>query len=550
MCTPTASANSWRRSNRSSPTDGTSIAPTDYDTQLLSALRQLLGRMAGGQHHAVVLLSDGRSREPAGVQEMARRYAEQHVPIHVVPLGETDRGGDVAMVNMVVPARVRKHSEVIATVWIRSYGYDGVRTELRLEAILQPGQPPRPLARLPITLTSGIQSFPLRFQSDLQATRVQASVPVQTDEISSNNNTVATDILVDSTRIRVLYVEGVQQQTTQRPMPNDMVEIRGLHSVLYEALAEDPDIDCVPLLVLPTVGDFQSAIGETRGFPATRAQLYAFDAIILSDVGCRRFTDQQLALVEEWISDRGAGLCMTGGPGSFGDGRWDGTVVADILPVNFASAEPSWGTVEQLTVRPVPAAVRHPLWNIVSDPRQNETILGSLPPFTMAHHGLSAKQAAQVLAHGQLDSAASDNSMPVMVAGSYGKGRTLAASVGLNPQWSPEFAAWGRGDNRYYAKFWRNAVYWLTENSYLGRRRLVVTSDKMSYQPSQTIKLTARALDEIARPTTDCRVTAMIEPQSLDADANADSHRCAGPTAWSGPAANPRRTCCGERSWT
>ena len=329
----------------------------------------------------MVLFSDGRSREPAGVQEMARRYAEQHVPIHVVPLGETDRGGDVAMVNMVVPARVRKHSAVTATVWIRSYGYDGVRTELRLEAMGQPDQQSRPLVRLPITLTSGIQSLPLSFQSDLQTTRVQASVPVQTNEVSSNNNTVAADILVDSTRIRVLYVEGVQQQTTQRPMPNGMVEIRGLHSVLFEALAEDPDIDCVPLLVLPNVGDFQSTIGEQRGFPETCAQLCAFDAIILSDVGCQQFTDKQLALIEDWISDRGAGLCMTGGPRSFGDGGWNGTVVADILPSQLlcGRAELGDGQPSSLCVQ-CQTAVRHPMWNIVSDPRQNESHPGVVAP--------------------------------------------------------------------------------------------------------------------------------------------------------------------------
>jgi hypothetical protein len=108
-------------------------------------------------------------------------------------------------------------------------------------------------------------------------------------------------------------------------------------------------------------------------------------------------------------------------------------------------------------------------------------------------------------------------------------------SVSANPQWSPEFTTWGIGDHRYYGKFCRNAVYWLTENSYLGRRRLVVTSDKMSYQPAETITLTARALDEISRPTTDCRVTAMIEPQSLAADSGTD---CT-PVRWPNDMARP-----------
>ena len=231
-----------------------SIAPTDADTQLLSALRQLTGRFVGAQPHSVVLFSDGRCREPDGVQEMARRYAELRVPIHVVPLGQSDRSGDVAVVNMVAPARVRKHSQVGATVWVRSYGYDGLRTELRLEAVGRADEPARPLSRLPITLTGGIQAFNLNFQSDLETTRVRAAVPLQADEVSPKNNAVAADIAVDRTKIRVLYVEGSTQGFSQRSRPDGTTEIVGPHSTLHTALSEDPDIECVPVLALPGLG--------------------------------------------------------------------------------------------------------------------------------------------------------------------------------------------------------------------------------------------------------------------------------------------------------
>lgn len=503
--------------------DGNSIAPTDHDTQLLSALRQLLGRFVGGQRHTVVLFSDGRAREPVGVQEMARRYAKQRVPIYVVPVGESDRGGDVAMVNMVVPSRVRKHSQVGATVWVRSYGYDGTRAELRLDAIDQPGLPGRPLAHLPITLTNGIQSFQLSFQSDPQMTQVRASVPIQTNEVSSNNNAVTADIAVDRAKIRVLYLEGAGQRISQRIMPGGTVAIQGPHSALSEALSEDPDIECVSLLASPNRRNFQGTVAGSRGFPETRSQLYAYDMIVLSDVGRQQFTDEQLALIENWISDRGGGLCMTGGARSFADGGWSGSVIADMLPVDFVSAERSWTPEIRLAVRPDPGAVQHPLWNLVSDARQNEKVVASLPSFTAIHRGLTPKQAAQVLATGSLENVMESTSFPVLAVGSYGKGRTMAAMISLHPQWSPEFTSrWGQGDNRYYAKFWRNAVYWLTENSYLGRRRLVVTSDKMSYQPGDTIELTARAFDEGPRPTTNSRVTVMIEPKSLDADLESD----------------------------
>ncbi len=518
------------------PDDAGSIAPTDHDTQLLSALRQLTGRFIGSRHHLVVLFSDGRSREPVGVQEMARRYAELGAPIHVVPLGETDRGGDVAVVNMVTPARVRKYSQVGATVWVRSYGYDGVRAEVRLEAIGQPDQQARPLAHLPITLSSGVQSFNLTFQSDLETTRVKASVPLQSNEVSTNNNAVTGDIAVDRTKIRVLYIEGAGQQISQRVMPDGRVAVTGPHSTFHRALSEDPDIECVPLLSLSDSVGVHSVVGGGRGFPETRAQLFAYDAIIVSDMARGHFTDEQLALIDDWISQRGAGLCMAGGPKSFADGGWAESTVAGMLPVTFATTGRSWSMANQLSVRPDPGALRHPLWNIVSDAKRNESILASVPKFTMVNRGNSAKQAAQVLATGRFGDVASGTSVRVLVVGSYGKGRTMAAMVSLNPQWSPEFATrWGENDNRYYAKFWRNAIYWLTEKSYLGRRRLVVTSDRMSYQPGQAIKLTARAFDETSRPTTNCRVTVMIEPQSLDADLDSDY----APVRWPNGVARP-----------
>jgi hypothetical protein len=95
----------------------------------------------------------------------------------------------------------------------------------------------------------------------------------------------------------------------------------------------------------------------------------------------------------------------------------------------------------------------------------------------------------------------------------------VAVAVSSSSQWSREFVSgWGENDNRYFAKFWRNVVYWTTENSYFGRRRLVVSADKSSFQPGESIKLTARACDETFHPTTDFRVTAIVEPQSLDTD--------------------------------
>ena len=71
-------------------------------------------------------------------------------------------------------------------------------------------------------------------------------------------------------------------------------------------------------------------------------------------------------------------------------------------------------------------------------------------------------------------------------------GRTMAMTTAITRRWASEFTqSWGGPDARYYKKFWRNVVYWLTENSSIGRRRLLAETDKRLYRPGEPIVLRA-----------------------------------------------------------
>ena len=88
-------------------------------------------------------------------------------------------------------------------------------------------------------------------------------------------------------------------------------------------------------------------------------------------------------------------------------------------------------------------------------------------------------------------------------------------TTAITRRWAGEFTqSWGGGDARYYKKFWRNVVYWLTENSSIGRRRLLAETDKRLYRPGEPIVLHARTFDENAAPTLDYRVAVTVEPKS------------------------------------
>ena len=91
----------------------------------------------------------------------------------------------------------------------------------------------------------------------------------------------------------------------------------------------------------------------------------------------------------------------------------------------------------------------------------------------------------------------------------------MAMAMPITSPWANDFLTkWGGGDSKYHGKFWRNAIYWLTESSSIGRRRLVVTADKKFYRPGETITLSAAAFDEAANQTGSYKITSMIEPQT------------------------------------
>ncbi len=554
------------------------LEPVDSDTQLVTALRQASSRFGRRPPAGIVVFSDGRSRDESGVEQVAAQFAKLKVPVHVVPVGDTSKGGDVAVVAVVVPARVRRYTSVDVQIFLRSYGFEGRRCEVSLvEPGSSDGSGERPLAPvLPVTLHDGFQSVELSFRTEPKTRKLKVKVSSLPNEVSATNNEFATQVMIDRTKIRVLYIEGSSQplQPVQR---GTKYEVRGPYSDIQNALTEDEDIECVVLHAqagrtrLQRVGE-NSQFGTVRGFPETVAELAAFDALILSDVAANSFTDQQLEWIEQWIGQRGGGLVMVGGQKSFSAGNWDETPIASMLPIELRE-DNDWLPGTQVSVKADATALNHPLWMLTSNAVQNREIVSQFPAFfganrwgavkpnltrVIANSNLAAAEPPPTLAvvqpakqrPGLFDqlrknllgpngstkkpddpkqataanvatgsSTASSEPLPTntpaIVSGQYGRGRTLVMAMPVTSPWANDFLnKWGDGDTRYFGKFWRNSIYWLTESSSIGRRRLVVTADKKFYRPGETITLTAAAFDESATPTGSYKITSMVEPQA------------------------------------
>ena len=344
---------------------------------------------------------------------------------------------------------------------------------------------------------------------------------------------------------------------------------------------EDEDIECVVLARqgglgrLVRVGE-QGQIDALHAFPATVAELSAFDALVLSNVSAELLSDEQLAWIESWIGQRGGGLCMIGGENSFASGGWGDSPLAAMLPVEMQPGGEDWSPGDALQIVPELPSAPHPIWSLLADARQNRQAVGAIPAVGGVNRWLAARPNLTTVlataASGKLSAArqgapvfgalanagagnsgkdlaagpstqpsplgtggADDGALPAIVAGRYGRGRTAALAFAITAPLAGELTQkWGQGDNRYYAKFCRNLVYWLTENSAIGRRRLMAAADKRFYRPGETIAISASTYDETSAPTKNYRVVAMVEPHLAVGEIESD----ASPLRW--PSGMPR----------
>jgi uncharacterized membrane protein len=366
-------------------------------------------------------------------------------------------------------------------------------------------------------------------------------------EVSLANNAFAADIAIDHTKIRVLYLEGAveryvvqgpQRTQTQRPGPS---AIKGAYSPLQEALMEDPDIECTAVVPAGGEGDFgflQRVDERARGLPESPSEWFAYDALILSNMPREALSDQQVAWVDEWIARRGGGLAMVGGPNSFASGRWAATPIGTMLPVELMPEAHDWDE-RPASIEPLVSGAVHAIWHIAADDSENRALLKAVPAFLGRNRLGRAKPGAELLAD-----VADEDREPAIAVQPYGRGRTLAMSTAISRRWASGFArTWGGADARYYKKFWRNVAYWLTENSSIGRRRLLAETDKRLYSPGEPVIIRARTFDENAAATLDYRVTATIEPASAGDVTSDDSplRRPAGQGIQPGAAPEPAR---------
>lgn len=264
---------------------------------------------------------------------------------------------------------------------------------------------------------------------------------------------------------------------------------------------EHPDADTAERLdqpVLVRLGTIDEA--ELRkGFPETAEELNRYHAIVLDDIEADFFKQEQLALMRNFVSVRGGGFLMLGGPGSFADGKYNLTPVGELLPVYLDKNIGGKADQEYRLVLTREGWLQ-PWVRTRKTEDEERTRIDATSSFLTLNRVGNIKPGATVLAEVR----SGEEMLPALVTQSFGKGRSAALLIGDLWRWGLRREDHSQKD---FERSWRQTMRWLVGNV---PSRVEVSAVPHQQAASGAIEVRTRVLDPMFLPLDNAAVTMRV----------------------------------------
>ena len=448
-------------------------------SSLTTALHSLSKRFRGLPIAGVLVFSDG-SRTDTGDLDWS-----QLPPIYPVVPPSRGVARDIGVLGVSISQTNFESSPVVVRADVTATGYRG-----RSIVAVVTDDAGKDVDRLEARSAGDDKPLSFRFQfrpekKGLNFYRVQAfgreeeqrqkasgGDPAADEQTSANNSRL---VVVDQGGgpYRILYVGGrpnPEFKFLRRALDDDQqVQLVGLIRVarkqpkfdfgatrsgstnpFYDGF-DQTDPDLAERSDQPVLARFGRDQDELRdGFPKSAEELYSYHAIVIDDLESAFFTPDQLAVLRNFVSQRGGGLLMLGGLESFAEGKYDKTPVGDLLPVYVdrptpaeAHAEYRLGLTREGWLQP---------WvRLRKTEDEDQKRLDGMPAFLTLNQARGIKPGAMILSEVRDQSG---RTAPALVAQPFGKGRVAALMIGDLWRWGlrrptrPTATRGGRGGRR------------------------------------------------------------------------------------------------------
>lgn len=189
------------------------------------------------------------------------------------------------------------------------------------------------------------------------------------------------------------------------------------------------------------------------GFPKDAEDLYRYHALVFDDVESKFFTQDQMSLVQQFVSQRGGALLMLGGKDSFGEGGFARTAIGEMLPVYLDRTASAPDATYRLKL--TREGWLSPWLRLRTNEPEEQVRLASMPEFQTLNRIDAIKPGATVLAEVE---GADGSSKPALVAQPFGRGKSAALLLGDLWRWDMRRENPAESD---LEKAWRQTIRWL-----------------------------------------------------------------------------------------
>lgn len=477
----------WRIGAGLAPWSSPPAVSDDPRSDLRGALAAVMERYRGRRLAGVVLLSDGGDTGPAA----SSRPGVPDAPVFAIGVGSPVIGRDRELRDLSAGSEALPGATVDLTVTAVSHGYGTAPLDLRVRVNGQPTDVRR-VERVAdgVPVRAVVRVAPA---SDA-ATVVTIDVPEANGELTAGNNTRRLLIEPAGRARRVLLLEGSPAHE---------------HAFIRRALTADAalDIDVVarkgqddrgrPTFLVQAASGRAAAL--TRGFPADRARLFAYDGVVLANVDPDTVAGDDLEALAAFVEQRGGGL-LAFGARTLARGALATTPLARVLPVDLAGrSADALPAVQDGGRRAAMAPTRegdaHPAVRVDADPAESRRRWAALPPLGVVHPVGALKPAASVLL---VAAEAAGGWSPLVVTGRHGDGRAAVFAGEGTWRWRMARPA----ADTTFESVWRQLVRWLVAGSAASVE--VLRPDDLV--PGTTVPISIRVRDERFLPVGDADV--------------------------------------------
>ena len=428
------------------------------------------------------LFTDGRLHDRQKLSEAIQFALDKGIKVHTFLPQEKAVISNIALVQCEYPRSVSPQQQMTVKVKTKTEGFVNEKAIIKLMG----AQDKKLKASKTVKLNEGEQEFEFKVKAGNRPEEYLVKIEKLAKEITAVDNSYKFRVDIDSNDIKVLYMEG---SNSQHPMAG---QSRRVHAPVFmeQAWRETGNIKFDTLLVSK-----QMAVGGTLfrkndaslSYPTTKEELFTYDVVICSDINRFILSKEQLAWTRELIEKRGGGFCMIGGDTSFGDGGWDKTTWEQMIPIDMSDF--GYGNREiDFDLVFNPKYITHPILKVHDDPQENAKIL-------KRSFRLTGCNLIDRLKPGAINLASHEyyEDMSVLAIQNYGKGRSMVFTSDSAGGWGEAFQGyWGpnKRNNKYYKRFWVNAVNWLAQNS-LNRQKtdLQIRTESIRYEPGERVKM-------------------------------------------------------------